>query len=569
VRRPEKPLIRGTQQLVYGSTFQDDEKATFHTICAMEAYGDKSPEELRMEDYVMGNRPSGENSISVSPLVEGEPMDFELHMDQEEVALAMADKFLVAMAAELWKDEWTELTSFVQLNRDTIMLQLGQLFLLRLQWKEEGRPVQFSVGYHYTMPSALPEIRKFGLRTKEDRQAMRVTENFFAAALGDGVYSGNDPTTFYNFRPGATAGLMMIRLISRVGCDRDLPKDGPGSVDTLWHPYASRCGEVVVLRQSAQCAALIEFQGEKTTPERKIQLLRLQNYFEGLIDHLLSEEREKEVAALAQPLKETQPLPIRVISFYLGQKLKYQPTCFEVQYVAPQTLSVLQDRESILEAVPSSVADSDDECVICMDKLRNDGPDLLLKLKGCGHVFHKECAHMILDRYSVCPTCRFLFKQPRGLSPSGCMQVTFDPTLTCAGSDAGAIIIEYQIMWGVQKSYHPNPSKCHQGSTRTAYAPDSEFGRRLLQRLVYAFLRGLTFSVGASLTSGRDDVITWASIHHKTSMSSGPHGFPDPSFFANCNGELDAAGVPKWGERALKLPEANAIDRFIEGSQHK
>jgi deltex-like protein len=518
-----------------------------------------------MEDYAMGNRSSGDISISVTPLVEDEPMDFDLQMDPEEVALATADKFLLAMAAELEKDDWSELTCFVKINRDTILLQLVQLFLLRLKWKEEDRPVQFSVGYHCTLPSALPEIRKFGLRTKEDRQAMRVTENFFAAVLGDGVYSGNDPTTFYNFRPGATAGLMIIRLMARVGSDRDSPRYGPGSVDTIWHPNKGR--DIVVLRHSAQCAALIEFQGEMTTPERKLQLLRLQNCFEGLLDRLLIEEREKDFDVLAPPVTETEPLPIRVISFYLEQKMRCQSICFEVHYVAPQTLSVLDDRESILEAVPSSVADIDDECVICMDKLRNDGPDLLLKLKGCGHIFHKECAHMVLDRYSVCPTCRFLFKQPRGLSPSGSMKVTFDPTVTCAGSDAGTIIIQYEMVWGVQKSYHPNPSKCHQGSVRTAYVPDSELGRRLLQRLVYAFLRGLTFAVGASLTTGNDNAITWASIHHKTSKTAGPHGFPDPSFFVNCNGELDAAGVPKFGERALKLPEADAIDRFIEDSR--
>ncbi len=72
-------------------------------------------------------------------------------------------------------------------------------------------------------------------------------------------------------------------------------------------------------------------------------------------------------------------------------------------------------------------------------------------------------------------------------------------------------------------------------------------GQALLKRLKYAFLHGLTFTVGTSLTTGRDNQCTWASIHHKTSRSGGvrSHGFPDADYFNNCNAELDALGVPR------------------------
>lgn len=68
----------------------------------------------------------------------------------------------------------------------------------------------------------------------------------------------------------------------------------------------------------------------------------------------------------------------------------------------------------------------------------------------------------------------------------------------------------------------------------------------LLKRLKYAFLHGLTFNVGTSLTTGLKNQCTWASIHHKTSPSGGiqAHGFPDPDYFKNCNAELDGLGVP-------------------------
>ena len=86
----------------------------------------------------------------------------------------------------------------------------------------------------------------------------------------------------------------------------------------------------------------------------------------------------------------------------------------------------------------------------------------------------------------------------------------------------------------------------HDSADRVAYLPDTVEGNSLLKRLTYAFVHGLTFVVGVSLTTGRANSVTWASIHHKTSPTGGvqSHGFPDPNFFTNCNDELDALNVP-------------------------
>lgn len=80
-----------------------------------------------------------------------------------------------------------------------------------------------------------------------------------------------------------------------------------------------------------------------------------------------------------------------------------------------------------------------------------------------------------------------------------------------------------------------------------AFLPDNGEGKELLMRLKYAFMTGLCFMVGTSMTTGAPNCITWSSIHHKSSMNSGAiyHGFPDINYFANCNLELDALGVPK------------------------
>jgi Deltex C-terminal domain len=68
--------------------------------------------------------------------------------------------------------------------------------------------------------------------------------------------------------------------------------------------------------------------------------------------------------------------------------------------------------------------------------------------------------------------------------------------------------------------------------------------RQLLQRLCFAFMHGLTFAVGTSLTSGAPNTVTWASIHHKTNIGRTSFALPDPNYVANVNEELDSQNVP-------------------------
>jgi deltex-like protein len=109
-----------------------------------------------------------------------------------------------------------------------------------------------------------------------------------------------------------------------------------------------------------------------------------------------------------------------------------------------------------------------------------------------------------------------------------------------------AIVITYVLEGGIQKEYHDNPGVSYRGDRREAYLPDTPEGNKLLQRLIYSFCHGLTFRVGTSITTGKSNQITWASIHHKTSLDGGPYGFPDPSYFYNANEELDHLGVPRY-----------------------
>ena len=113
------------------------------------------------------------------------------------------------------------------------------------------------------------------------------------------------------------------------------------------------------------------------------------------------------------------------------------------------------------------------------------------------------------------------------------------------GQHCSAIVITYILEGGIQKEYHDNPGVSYRGDRRVAYLPDTVEGKKVLQRLIFAFQHGLTFRVGTSMTTGRANQITWASIHHKTSLTEGsPYGYPDPSYFYNVNEELDHLGVP-------------------------
>ncbi|KAG8036164.1 hypothetical protein G9C98_004744 [Cotesia typhae] len=83
------------------------------------------------------------------------------------------------------------------------------------------------------------------------------------------------------------------------------------------------------------------------------------------------------------------------------------------------------------------------------------------------------------------------------------------------------------------------------GFPRVCYIPDNELGRRVLALLKIAFERRLIFTVGRSVTTGREDVVTWNEIHHKTELgpSTSGHGYPDVSYLERVLYELAAQGV--------------------------
>ena len=60
------------------------------------------------------------------------------------------------------------------------------------------------------------------------------------------------------------------------------------------------------------------------------------------------------------------------------------------------------------------------------------------------------------------------------------------------------------------------------GLSRQGYLPDNSEGRAVLGLLKKAFEHRLIFTVGVSRSSGKDNVVTWNDIHHKTRRDGGP-----------------------------------------------
>lgn len=136
---------------------------------------------------------------------------------------------------------------------------------------------------------------------------------------------------------------------------------------------------------------------------------------------------------------------------------------------------------------------------------------------------------------------------PQGRSPSGKMTIKRSSE-NCPGfGRAGSFWIIYSLPSGTQLSYHPHPQTPYPSTIRYCYLPDTLEGLVLLQRLKYAFLHGLIFDVGTSLTTGKCDQIIWSTIPHKTSLREpgSPFSFPDPHYLTYCHVKLDQAGVPR------------------------
>uniref|UniRef100_A0A6B2LIW9 RING-type E3 ubiquitin transferase n=1 Tax=Arcella intermedia TaxID=1963864 RepID=A0A6B2LIW9_9EUKA len=193
-------------------------------------------------------------------------------------------------------------------------------------------------------------------------------------------------------------------------------------------------------------------------------------------------------------------------------------------------------------------ADPPGDCPICLCELR----ERIVRLSACnGHEFHEECIVECFDETNVflkCPICAYIYGIKTGKQPTGTMKVTFLPVgaIPVSGYEQyGTIKIMYHFPSGIQGEEHEMPGCPYYGTARTCYLPDNDEGVEILNLLVIAFKRRLTFTIGTSVKTGKKNAVIWNGIHHKTSPTGGPtkYGYPDETYFKRVKEELALCGV--------------------------
>ena len=165
-----------------------------------------------------------------------------------------------------------------------------------------------------------------------------------------------------------------------------------------------------------------------------------------------------------------------------------------------------------------TLKEASNNCEICYD----DSAEIVYLYK-CRHSMCLTCHKRMFSITPKCPFCFLFYGTPKGDQPkNGRMSHTQLDTSLPGYPNAKTIVIQYSIPSGKQEAHHPDPGRYYAGLNRTAYLPDNEEGRRILDLLYKAFSNGLTFTIGSSRTTGVDGVITWNDIHHKTFFSGSP-----------------------------------------------
>ncbi|XP_058815609.1 protein deltex [Topomyia yanbarensis] len=189
-------------------------------------------------------------------------------------------------------------------------------------------------------------------------------------------------------------------------------------------------------------------------------------------------------------------------------------------------------------------------CPMCMEELRHNNLNPTVSLSRCQHLMHLNCLNELIlaqkketqkTLYIECPICMSVYGEKNGDQPPGTMSWIVIPRSLPGHEGQNTIQITYNIASGIQGKEHPHPGRAFfaVGFPRTCYLPDGLLGRKILRYLKIAFDRRLLFSIGRSATTGREDVVLWNSVEHKTQYSM----FPDPQYMQRCMQQLVHLGV--------------------------
>lgn len=439
-----------------------------------------------------------------------------------------------------------------------LQAMMERLLAVQHEFGQAGKPTKVDIAYHYTQEAHMPSIKANGLLTLSERNKKRikVLKNN-GATYGDGVYTSSNP--FCNHGKYGNVGLLVARLL---GSSADYTHPNWSTTRDSSVAMRNKVQEIVVVAQSTQCVPILQFDASQVAPNLFVHagnkvLYEYHEELQMIVDRVLngpSVDRNRNVRA--KPPQQQQPAAVTANVAHPSQAihgirpvlpshsgpLPSQSRPETLQYVAPKSFKHFA---RYFMTGPYHAVDPAWKCPMC----HVPGQGLILyEITACEHTFHDRCLFKALKKSPCCPCCdEFIIGRPIGKMPSGSVTATRSSAIKCAGyNQVDTICIDYKIPGSVQNEYHPSPGVPFGATERRAFVPATADGLRLVRRLRQAFCYGLTFTVGVSQTTGNDNVVTWASIPHKTSPSSnGAFGYPDPNYIAECNAALDKLGVPK------------------------
>lgn len=146
------------------------------------------------------------------------------------------------------------------------------------------------------------------------------------------------------------------------------------------------------------------------------------------------------------------------------------------------------------------------DCKICFEDIRKEDEIASIQMINChNHSFHRSCIERcIVGKSLKCPVCAVLYGQPpEGNQPNGTMKVTVDPRPVKGHEGFSTIVIRYSFPRSIQGSKHPTPGAEIPADERICYLPNTVEGQEILGLLQRAWRQRLLFTVGISLTHGR------------------------------------------------------------------
>ena len=223
----------------------------------------------------------------------------------------------------------------------------------------------------------------------------------------------------------------------------------------------------------------------------------------------------------------------------VNEKLSYQ-----------YTDTINWEKETKWKRVYPPEYDPNEEDIIDLEPFGDGIEEIIIKLP-CTHVYKKNnLLNWLTKSQPRCPMCKRYYGL--GSQPSGTMSIVLMPNIDCGGSPhgVGTFQVTYNFPNGVQGTRMKNPGNRYQGTRRICYYPNTKDGNVMVQLLKLAFLNGVLFVVGQSVTTGRDNCVIWGGIHQKTNLHGGPqkHGWPDPKRLEAMTRECKDNGIE------LKIP---------------